>query len=324
MATEWHPTIVRRTLSGASASSLSAVGGWFLGIGMGCLVVGLVLLWVADEPVLAAVVALPGALGVLAGRVLDTMSGTRAAREHAAGYATLLPGTGPADVEHVDHRTGRLVSFAGEDLTRADRRARVAAIRADARLGAGQPDPVLAASGGGSPDHTDEELFAGRSRTFVTLPWGLRNGVTWGAAVVGLAPLGFIVFGMLHGDPATRSAARVILTVVVASGVVAGVGLVIALRRADRFAPDPGPGGSSWSRGVVLGLWCGALAVAVIVAVLLVLATVDVGGVARFVSAAGLDLAAMLSAVWAVPWFVAWIVLVLRVPPAPEDSSAGP
>ncbi|WP_036964508.1 hypothetical protein [Promicromonospora kroppenstedtii] len=105
---------------------------------------------------------------------------------------------------------------------------------------------------------------------------------------------------------------------------VAGVGLVVALRRADRFAPDPGPGGSSWSRGVVLGLWCGALAVAVVVAVLLVVANADIGGAASVVSADGLDLAAMLSAVWALPWFVAWVVLALRVPPAPEGSSAGP
>ncbi|WP_157602127.1 hypothetical protein [Promicromonospora kroppenstedtii] len=169
---------MRRTLSGVSASRLSAVGGWLLGTGVGSLVVGLVLLWVADAPVLAALVALPGVIGSTVGRVLDSMSGTRAAREHAAGYATLVQGTGPVDVEHVDHRTGRLVSFAGEDLTRADRQARVAAIRADAHLGAGQPDLVRAAGGGVSSDHTDEDLFAGRHRAFVTLPWGLRNGVT--------------------------------------------------------------------------------------------------------------------------------------------------
>ena len=266
MAGEWHPMIGRRLLSGVSARGLSAAGNWCLGVGMVCLVVGLVLLWIADQPILAAVCVLPGALGVTAGRALDGFAGTREAREHTAGYATLVPGTGPADVEHVDPRTGRLVSFAGEDLTEAERRARVAAIRADVRLGVDRRGRVPASTAGEiTTEDRDEALFAGRPRTFVTLPWSVRNSVVWGWFLVVLAPLGFFVVALLASDERMRPAAPVTFGAVLATAALAGVGLIVAMRRADRIlvggTRDAAhgrarvPGDGPISRGLVTSAW---------------------------------------------------------------------
>jgi hypothetical protein len=313
---EWHPNIRRRMLSGVSAHRLSAVGGWCLGIGIVCLVVGLALLWVADQPILAAVIALPGALGVTEARVLDTMSSTRAAREHAAGYTTLVQGTGPADVGHVDPRTGRLVSFAGEDLTDDERRARVAAIRADARLGVGQPERLLTAAGGDPVDsagYTDEDLFAGRPRTFITLPWSVRQGTVWGWFFVGLAPIGFLVFALLDASTSTPAVvALVVLGVVLVAAPIGAVVLVTVMRRADTLLGDGGPGGSDRSRGVVMSLWVVPLGIIVLLIGISFVTTHDIAGAQELLGVAGLDRAALMSAVWAVPWFVAWVVLARR------------
>lgn len=298
-------------LSGVSAHRLSAVGGWCLGVGMVCVLAALALLWLADQPILAAVVGLPGALGVTEARILDSAAGARTSRERAAGYLTLVQGTGPVDVEHVDSRTGRLISFAGEDLTGAERRARVAAIRADVRLGVEPPDRLPAAAGDGPADaagYTDEELFAGRPRTFVTLPWSVRNGVVWGLLLVALAPLGFIVFAALDADPATRPAGWVTLVAVLATAAVAAVVMIVSMRRADRIMAD----GGRQSRGLVLSLWIVPLGTAIVLALMSVAATYDVAGARDALGLPGLDRAAMLSAAWAVPWFLAWTVLLRR------------
>lgn len=316
MTGEWHPKIGRRMLSGVSAHRLSAIDGWCLGIGMVCLIVGLALLWVADQPILAAVVALPGMLGVMGSRILDTMTHTREARERAAGYTTLAEGVGPADVEHVDPRTGRLVSFAGEDLSDAERRARLAAIRTDARLGIGQPDRLLTATGdvpAGGAGHTDEDLFAGRPRTFITLPWTVRQGFVRGWLSVGLAPVGFLVFALFDASTSTPAVvAPVILGVVLLSAAVGVAVLIVTMRRADTMLGDGGPGGSSRSRGSVLSLWVVPLGIAVVLVGFSVAATNDIAGAQDLFGVAGLDRAAMMSAAWAVPWLVVWAVLVRR------------
>lgn len=311
-------------LSGVSAHRLSAVDGWCLWIGMACCVVALVLLWGADQPVLAALVGLPGAIGVTASRALGTMARTRETREHAAAYITFVQGTGPADVEHVDPRTGRLVSFAGEDLTDAERRARVAAVRADAGRGAGRSDRVLIATGADPVDpagHTDEDLFAGRPRTFVTLPWTVRQGVVWGVVLVHLAPLGFIVSAALDADPGTRSAASTILVVVLATAAVATAVMIVSVRRAERIVG--GESGGRQSRGIVLSLWVVPLGIAVVLAGISVAATYDIAGAQDSLGLAGLDRAAVMSAGWAVPWFLAWIVMTRRAALAglPPDRS---
>jgi len=303
-------------LSGVSAHRLSAVDGWCLGIGMVCLVVAMALLWVADQPILAAVVALPGAIGVMAARTLGSMAGTRAAREHAAGYTTLVQLRGPADVEHVDSQTGRLVSFAGEDLTVAERRARVAAIRAEARLGAGQPDRLLTATGGDSADpsgNTDEDLFAGRPRTYITLPWTLRQGAAWGWSFVGLAPVAFLVVAMLDaGGSISAGVTRLILGVVLATAAVGVVVLIVVLRRSDTLLGDGGPGGSTRSRGTVMSLWIVPLGIAVVLAGISVAATYDIAGAQDLIGLAGVGRAAVMSAAWAAPWLVTWVVMVRR------------
>jgi hypothetical protein len=330
MTEEWHPRIRRRTLSGVSAHSLSAVDGWCLGIGMACCVVALALLWVADQPILAALVGLPGAIGVTVSRALGTAGGTREARERAAGYVTLVQGTGPADLEHVDPRTGRLVSFAGEGLTDAERRARVAAIRSDARFGVGQQGRLLIAAGGepvDPADYTDEDLFAGRPRTFITLPWPVRHGTVWGWFFVGLAPIGFLVFTLLDASTSTPAVvALVVLGVVLVAAPIGAVVLVTVMRRADTLLGDGGPGGSDRSRGVVVSLWVVPLGVAVVLIGISVVATNDIAGARDLLGVAGLDRAAMMSAVWAVPWFVAWVVLVRRAAtaePRPDRGSTG-
>lgn len=303
-------------LSGVSAHRLSAIQSWCLGIGMACAVVALALLWVADQPILAAVVGLPGAIGVTAARTLAPTASTREAREHAAGYTTLVKGTGPADVEHVDPRTGRLVSFAGEELTDAERRARVAAIRADASLGVGQPDRLLIATGDDPVDpagYTDEDLFAGRPRTFITLPWTVRQGAVWGWFFVGLAPLGFLVFALFDASASTPAVvAPAVLGVVLVTAAVGTVVLIAVLRRSDTVLGDGGPGGSSRSRGVVMSLWIVPLGIAVALVGISVAATNDIAGAQDFVGVAGLDRAAAMSAVWAVPGFMAWAVMVRR------------
>ena len=377
---------------------------------MVCLVVGLVLLWGVDQPLLAAVVALPGAVGVSVGRLLDSMAGTRATREHAASYTTLVEGTGPADVEHVDPRTGRLVSFAGEDLSRDERRARVAAVRADARLGVLQPEPVSAATADDSTEDVDEELFAGRPRTFITLPWTIRQGAAWGVLLVALAPLGFVVHAMLDaGGSVSDDVAAILVGLVLVTAALAAVGLIVTMRRADTMLGESGPGGSRRFRDVVLSLWVVPLAIAVLLgagftygtyqtdrldvlrfdgvrvtahdakasktssgrgartarvavdAVVdyadgprsvqldhdtdpslpddlprgtwtdapapyagtftvvhhpedpdLVVAEADLVDAEAFIPVAGLDRAALMSAGWAIPWFVAWLVMVRR------------
>jgi hypothetical protein len=310
-------------LSGVSAHRLSMIDGWCLGIGMVCCVVALALLWVADQPILAALVGLPGAIGVTASRVLGTIVGTREAREHAAGYITLAQGTGPVDVEHVDPRTGRLVSFAGEDLTDAERRARVAAIRADVRLGVG-PDRLLVATGDDPVDpagYADEDLFAGRPRTFITLPWTVRQGGAWGWLFVGLAPVGFLVFALFDASTSTPAVvAPVIVGVVLVTAAVGTVVLIAVMRRADAMLEDGGPGGSTRSRGLVMSLWIVPLGIAVILAGMSVAAATHIAGARDLFGAAGLDRAAMMSALWAVPWFVAWAVLVRRAAAAEPRS----
>ncbi|MFD2797494.1 hypothetical protein ACFS27_28325 [Promicromonospora vindobonensis] len=227
------------------------------------LVVGMVLLWGADQPIFAAVLAIPGAFGVTAARVLDSMASTRTAREHAAAYITLVEGTGPVDVEHVDPRTGRLVSFAGEDLTRAERAARVAAIRADARHGGGRRGHGPPAIADEAEEGVDEELFAGRPRTFVTLPWSVRQGVVWGWMLAALAPLGFFVVELLAGYDETRFAAPIVLGVVLASAVLGGAVMMVASRRADDLLRTGGQdrgehrpsGGGTHSRGLAMSVW---------------------------------------------------------------------
>ncbi|MEV0951787.1 hypothetical protein [Promicromonospora sp. NPDC050249] len=315
MTDEWHPRIGRRTLSGVSAHRLSLIQDWCLGIGMVCLVAGLVL-WGADQAFLAMFFVLPGATAVSTARMLGSVADTRGAREYAAGYTTLVQGTGPADLEHVDPRTGRLVSFAGEDLTDAERRARVAAIRSDARLGVGQPDRLLIASGDDPADpagYTDEDLFAGRPRTFITLPWSVRHGAVWGWFFVGLAPIGFLVFALFDASTSTPAiVAPVILGVVLVAAAIGAVILVAVMRRTDTMLGDGGPGGSDRSRGVVMSLWVVPLGVAVVLIGISVVATNDIAGARDLLGVAGLDRAAMMSAVWAVPWFVAWVVLVRR------------
>lgn len=303
-------------LSGVSAHRLSAIESWSLGTGLVCVVLGMVLLWGEDQSFLAFLCIVPGGAGVMLARTLDGTARTRVAREHAAGYITLVRGTGPADVEHVDARTGRLVSFAGEDLTDAERRARVAAIRADARLGVGQPDRLLIATGSDPADgegYTDEDLFAGRPRTFITLPWTVRQGAAWGWFFVGLAPVGFLVFALFDADTSTSAVvAPVILGVVLVTAAVGTVILIAVMRRSDTMLGDGGPGGSSRSRGVVMSLWIVPLGIAVILVGISAVATYGIAGAQDLVGAAGLDRAAMMSAVWAVPWLVAWVVLVRR------------
>jgi len=311
-------------LSGVSAHRLSAVDGWCLWIGTACCVVALVLLWGADQPILAALVGLPGMIGVTASRVLGTMVPTRETREHAAGYITRVQGTGPADLEHVDPRTGRLVSFAGEDLSDAERRARVVAIHADARLGVGQPDRLLIATGGDPVDpagYTDEDLFAGRPRTFITLPWTVRQGTVWGWFFVGLAPVGFLVFALFDAGTSTPAVvAPVVLGVVLAAAAVGTVVLIAVMRRTDMMLGDGGPGGSDRTRGVVMSLWIVPLGIAVVLVGISVAATNDIAGAQDLFGVAGLDRAAMMSAVWAVPWFVAWVVMVRRAATAEPRS----
>lgn len=312
-------------LSGVSAHRLSLIQDWCLGIGMVCLVVGVVLLG-ADQGFLSMLFVVPGASGVSTARILGTIANTRGSREHAAGYITLVQGTGPADVEHLDPRTGRLVSFAGEDLSDAERRARVAAIRADARLGVGQPDRLLIATGddpAAGAGYTDEDLFAGGPRTFITLPWTVRQGFVWGWFFVGLAPVGFILFALFDAStPTPAVVAPVILGVVLVAASVGLAVLMVAMRRADRILGDREPGGSSRSRGAVMSLWIVALGIAVLLAGMSVAARTDIAGARDLFGAAGLDRAAMMSAVWAVPWLVAWAVMVRRAAAAELRSSA--
>jgi hypothetical protein len=310
-------------LSGVSAHRLSAAGSWCLGIGMACVVAGVVLLG-ADQGFLAFLCLVPGAAGVTTARNLEGIVSTRRAREHAAGYITLVEGTGPADVEHVDPRTGQLVSFAGEDLTDDERRARIAAIRAHVRLGVGHPDRLLIATGSDPVDpvgHADEDLFAGRPRTFVTLPWTVRHGVVWGLMVVALAPLGFIAFAALEADPATRPAAWTTLVVVLATAAVAAVVMIVSMRKADRIMSDEAGGGRQ-SRGIVMSLWIVPLGIAVVLVSMWVAATNDIAGAQDIFGLAGLDRAAVMSAVWAVPWFLAWVVLTRRAATADLRSPA--
>jgi hypothetical protein len=269
-------------------------------------------------------VALPGAFGVTAARILDTTTSTRQAREHAAGYATLVQGPGPVDVEHVDPRTGHLVSFAGEDLTDAERQARIAAINADTRSGVGQRGRTLLAAGvdpalgvdpaGGKgraagTRHTDEDLFAGQPRKFITLPWTVRQGFVWGWFFVGLAPVGFLVVAMLDAGGSTPAIApRVILGVVLATAAVGVVLLSVMMCRTDTMLGDGGPGGSSRSRGALMSLWIVPLGTAVLLA----------GG--SVYGVAGLDRAALAAAAWAIPWLVAWAVMVRRAEAGSQRS----
>ncbi|MFJ3403366.1 hypothetical protein [Promicromonospora sp. NPDC090134] len=309
---EWHPGIERRTLTGVPAGRLSAAASWLLWCGMACAVVG-ALFWAADHTVLAAVLILPGGVGISTARLLDTLAGTRKTREMAAGYTTLVEGRGPVDAEHVDARSGRLVSFAGEDLTGVERRARVAAIRADTRLGAERPDRALTGGGGALTPVTDAELFAGRPRTVVTLPWTVRQGVVWGVALVALGPLGLFAYAWLDAGAATRSVvAPVTLGAVLLTAGVGVVLLIVSARRADRILADGGPGPSARTQGLVLSLWIVPLGIAAVFGACFVVAVTDVAGLGHLVSARGLDRAVVLSAVWAVPWFVVWAVLVRR------------
>lgn len=316
MTDEWHPRIGRQTLTGVSAHRLSLIQDWCLGIGLVCLVAGLVLLWGADQGFLAMFFVLPGAAAVSTARILGSVADTRESREYAAGYTTLVQGTGPADMEHVDPRTGRLVSFASEDLTDAERRTRVAAIRADARLGIGHPNRLLIATGGNSADgasHRDEDLFAGRHRTFITLPWTVRQAFVWGWFSVGLAPVGFLLFSLFDASTSTPAVvAPVILGVVLVAAVVGLAVLVVAMRRSDAILGDGGPGGSRRSRGAVMSLWIAALGIAVVLVGMWAVVIYDIAGAQDLLGAAGLDRAAMMSAVWAVPSFMAWVVLVRR------------
>lgn len=255
---------------------------------MVCLVLALVLLWGVDEPLLAGLAAAPGVLGTTIGRVVLSVASTREAREAAAGYTTRAQGAGSADVEHVDARTGRLVSFAGEDLSDAERRARVAAIRADARLGGVRPDPVLASvppNGGraaeAEAEDSDEALFAGRPRTFVTLPWTVRQGVVWGLLLVVLAPLGLVAAAFAAVDPVLRPASPVILRVVLVGAVVGAVVLVVSMRRTDAVLTDAeGP----ITRRTVLTIWIMVFAMALVTAGGFVYCTVENGRLDRLES----------------------------------------
>ncbi|MDR7382715.1 hypothetical protein [Promicromonospora iranensis] len=271
-------------MSGVSAHRLSTVGDWLLWPGMACLVLALVLLWGVDQPLPAGLVAVPGIVGVTTGRVVLSVASTREARERAAGYVTRIRGTGPADVEHVDPQTGRLVSFAGEDLTGAERRSRVEAVRADARrgvLGTREPDrtPSVVDDGAAAGD---EALFAGHPRTFVTLPGTVRLGVMWGLLLVVGAPLGLVTAVFVAAEAAaTRSAATIVLRVVLVGAVVGAVVLVVSMRRADAVLVD---GEGPIARRTVLTIWIMVFAMALVTAGGFVYCTVENGGLARLES----------------------------------------
>ena len=75
-----------------------------------------------------------------------------------------------------------------------------------------------------------------------------------------------------------------------------------------------------------MSLWVVPLGVAVVLIGISVVATNDIAGARDLLGVAGLDRAAMMSAVWAVPWFVAWVVLVRRAAtaePRPDRGSTG-
>jgi hypothetical protein len=270
-------------LAGVSAHRLSKVGDWLLWPGMACLVLAMVLLWGVDQPLAAGLVAVPGLVGVTTGRVVLSVASTREAREHAAGYVTRVRGTGPADVEHVDPRTGRLVSFAGEDLTGAERRSRVEAVRADARPGgpgAGEPDRMHSAVDGGAAAG-DEAMFAGHPRTFVTLAWTVRLGVMWGLLLVVLPPLGLVAAVFVAAEEATRSAAPIVLGVVLVGAVVGAVVLIVSMRRADAVLVD---GEGPITRRTVLTIWIMVFAMALVTAGGFVYCTVENRRLARLES----------------------------------------
>jgi hypothetical protein len=103
--------------------------GWSLYISLGTGLVALVL-WVLDRDVWALLPLAVGVPAFVVNRIVDIFIPFREKKEAAEGYATFVRGFGPMRLEHVDPRTGRLVSFAGEELGRGERRERIRMIRA--------------------------------------------------------------------------------------------------------------------------------------------------------------------------------------------------
>ncbi len=129
MAGEWHPDIERALVPGVSAHAMWVTVGWSLYIGLGTAAIALAL-WVLDQPLWALAPFMISVLAFVVNRGVDVFIPFREKKEAAQGYATFVRGFGPMRLEHVDPGTGRLVSFAGEQLGRSERRERIRLIRA--------------------------------------------------------------------------------------------------------------------------------------------------------------------------------------------------
>ncbi|MFD2026033.1 hypothetical protein [Promicromonospora aerolata] len=129
MTGDWNPNIERKLVPGVSAHALWVTVGWALYIGSGAAVIALAF-WVLNEAFWALTPFLISVVAFAVNRGVDIFVPFREKKEAAEGYATFVRGFGPMELEHVDPRTGRLVSFAGERLSRAERRERIRLIRA--------------------------------------------------------------------------------------------------------------------------------------------------------------------------------------------------
>ncbi|MGW2095380.1 hypothetical protein [Promicromonospora sukumoe] len=129
MSDEWHPGMRRELLPGPCEAVLSSRSlGWTVsGIAAAVVVLALLLvdpsLWVWGLGPSAVSVA-----GIAVGGMLDSAAVSQQRREAQAGYTTVAADR--TDLDHVDHRTSRVVRRAGEELTAHELHVRLRRVRA--------------------------------------------------------------------------------------------------------------------------------------------------------------------------------------------------
>jgi hypothetical protein len=101
---------------------------WSLGVCLASITVAIPL-WLVRHDLWSLPFYVTGAIALMVHRIGDSVESVRKRKEIQAGYTTLK--NGPADVDHVDARSHRLIRFADEVLAEDVYQFRLKAVRGE-------------------------------------------------------------------------------------------------------------------------------------------------------------------------------------------------